>query len=117
MFPGDVLLENIGFPCASKNHKDGNRGVANAGACLPTMEKRGFVSPHHLNLRLVCMLKTPVKERLDVWPALSIVIVHCGQSTSGVENTVAALKHSNRISGSLLETVTVSEAMQTWFAW
>jgi hypothetical protein len=58
------------------------------------------------------MLKTPVKKRLDFWPTLPIVILHYGQSTSAVENIVAALEHTNRVSGSQLETVTVSEAMQ-----
>ena len=34
---------------------------------------------------------------------------------SSVENIVAALEHSNRISGSLSETVTVSETIQVPF--
>jgi hypothetical protein len=34
------------------------------------------------------------RERLDVWLALFIIILHYGQSTSGVENVVVALEHS-----------------------
>jgi hypothetical protein len=38
------------FPCASRNHKDTNIGVANAGACLSTMEKRCFCIATSLEL-------------------------------------------------------------------
>jgi hypothetical protein len=33
-----------------------------------------FASTHHLNLQLRRMSKTPVREMLDIWPALPIFI-------------------------------------------
>ena len=60
-----------------------------------------FGSPRRLNLRLCCTITSPVKELLDVWPLLPvIVVVHsfetwCG--TYGEENIIAALEHNDRI--------------------
>jgi len=33
-----------------------------------------FALPRRLNLRLVCMSKTPVKKVLDIWPTFPIVL-------------------------------------------
>jgi hypothetical protein len=44
-----------------------------------------------------------------------MVILHYGQSALGIESIIAALEYSNRLSGSLLETVMVSEAMRMSF--
>src|SRR6266699_2533364 len=51
-----------------------------------------FGSPHRLDLLLLCTDKTPVKERLAVWPPLPIVIVQDGQSTQ-MDNIILALEH------------------------
>jgi hypothetical protein len=56
-----------------------------------------FGSPHRLNLRLHCEARTPVKEMLDVWPRLPIVIRTSSFKTLGVDNIVAALEHHDRI--------------------
>jgi hypothetical protein len=37
-----------------------------------------FASPRRLNLRLLCRKDTPVREMLDIWPALPIVIQDIG---------------------------------------
>jgi hypothetical protein len=58
-----------------------------------------FGSPRRLNLRLYCNVKTPVREMLDVWPPLPIVIWGDGDKMWGVDNIqlIAALEHSDRI--------------------
>jgi hypothetical protein len=55
--------------------------MAIAGSCLSTMppspsQWRTLVleSPRRLNLRLFCTPKTPVKDTLDVWPALPLIV-------------------------------------------
>jgi hypothetical protein len=53
-------------------------------------------SPRRLNLRLLCTPDTPAKDRLDVWPALPL-IVKGGATLSGMDNVVAALGQSNRV--------------------
>jgi hypothetical protein len=57
-----------------------------------------FGSPRRLNLRLHCRTSTPVRETLDVWPLLPIVISdYEGYELWGVDNILAALEHKERI--------------------
>ena len=57
-----------------------------------------FGSPRRLNLRLVCGIRTPAKDTLDIWPPLPIVISASTFSvTWDVGNIVAALEHNDRI--------------------
>ena len=57
-----------------------------------------FGSPRRLNLQLVCTLRTPAKDMLDVWPALPLSIVsHDDNPTGGVENIIAALECTDRV--------------------
>ena len=51
-----------------------------------------FGSPQRLYLRLVCSEGTPVREMLDVWPPLPIVIYHLAPPKSGWDNIIAALR-------------------------
>ena len=59
-----------------------------------------FGSPRRLNLRLFCGTKTPVKDTLDVWPPLPLVI-HCSAyrdwQTKSTGNVVAVLEHNDRV--------------------
>ena len=62
-----------------------------------------FASPRHLNLRVVCMNKTPVKKMLDIWPTFPIVLYdwilddNALLSAEDVENIIAALGHRDRL--------------------
>jgi hypothetical protein len=58
-----------------------------------------FASPRRLNLQLFCRPETPVKDRLDVWPALPLIVTGGEPFTpfSCTDNVIAALGHSNRI--------------------
>jgi hypothetical protein len=55
-----------------------------------------FQSPRRLNLQLFCTPKTPVKDTLDVWPALPLII-RGDVTLSGMDNVIAALGQSNRV--------------------
>ena len=57
-----------------------------------------FGSPRHLKLQLVCTAKTRARDRLDVWPALPL-IVRCNSSNpkAKVHNIVAALERRDRM--------------------
>ena len=56
-------------------------------------------SPRRLNLRLFCTSKTPIRDTLDVWPALPLVVDSGGFMgfSSDTDNIIAALGHNNRI--------------------
>ena len=87
-----------------------------------------FYSPRRLNLRLVCTPKTPVRDTLDIWPPLPLII-RAGywpwndHSVATVDNTIAALEHNDRVCQidlgrgptSQLEYIANSAAMQKPF--
>ena len=58
-----------------------------------------FGSPRHLNLRLYCTPQTPVKDRLDIWPALPLIVQGNLEVKlrRGIDNVIAALGESNRV--------------------
>jgi hypothetical protein len=56
-----------------------------------------FGSTRRLDLRLFCTVSTPVREMLDVWPPLPIIIKFYGGITNGVDNIIVALEHNDRI--------------------
>jgi hypothetical protein len=56
-----------------------------------------FGSPLRLNLRLFCEDRTPVRETLDVWPLLPIIIWVQRPQIWDADNIVAVLEHNERI--------------------
>ncbi|KAN0105661.1 hypothetical protein V8E52_007901 [Russula decolorans] len=58
-----------------------------------------FESPRRLNLRLFCTPKTFTRDKLDLWPALPLVIDGdvTSESTQDLDNIIAALEQSNRV--------------------
>ena len=56
-----------------------------------------FGSPQRLELRLHCTESTPVRETLDAWPLLPIVVLGYGYEEWGADNIIAALEHNDRI--------------------
>ena len=56
-----------------------------------------FGSPRRLNLRLCCKARTPVRDMLDVWPPLPIVMKVYSVDTWDDGNIIAALELNDRI--------------------
>jgi hypothetical protein len=56
-----------------------------------------FGSPRRLNLQLYCRARTPVREKLEVWPLLPIIIKVYSVDTWDNGNIIAALEHNDRI--------------------
>jgi hypothetical protein len=58
-----------------------------------------FASPHRLKLQLLCTSKRPVKNMLNIWPELPIVIISRRgiSKLRDVDNLIAALKQHNRV--------------------
>jgi hypothetical protein len=58
-----------------------------------------FGSPRRLNLRIACKSLRPVRKKLDVWPAIPIVIFAKFHSeTRGLDNIKAAFELNERVS-------------------
>ena len=73
-----------------------------------------FRSPQRLGLQLFCTAGKPVKEKLDVWPPLPLVIRHNLYPVSGMDNIIAALKITNRVREIRLCPVPLSFPMRSW---
>jgi hypothetical protein len=58
-----------------------------------------FGSPRRLSLRLHCRAGKPVRETLDVWPPLPIVVMVYGDEAWDEGDIVAALKRNDRVCG------------------
>jgi hypothetical protein len=60
-----------------------------------------FSSPRRLDLRLLCTGRRPVRARLNVWPALPIIVAGSldptGLPVEGADNILAALEHRDRV--------------------
>ena len=56
-----------------------------------------FGSPRRLNLRLVCGAETPIRDTLDVWPPLLLVIGGGAFQPRRVDNLMAGLERSDRV--------------------
>jgi hypothetical protein len=97
MLPDDALLEIFDFYMVERNPEVWIAWYTLVHVC---QKWRNVVlnSPRRLNLRLMCNARTPVREMLDVWPPLPIIVRWSEDyKNSGVDNIIAALKHNDRI--------------------
>src|SRR5258707_9536512 len=56
-----------------------------------------FSAPLRLRLRLACTSRTPVRQRLYIWPKLPIILHVIGSLYEIADNIIAALEHHDRI--------------------
>ena len=56
-----------------------------------------FRSPRHLQLRLRCKAKTPVRDMLDIWPPFPLVVDDIVGPTEDMDNVIAALERRDRV--------------------
>ncbi len=100
VLPDDVLLEIFDFYVGT-NSLIQRKMEIEAWKLLVHVCRRWrclvFGSPRRLNLRLFCTPTTPARDTLDVWPALPLLIRGRIRLTSGVDNIVIAIGHSNRV--------------------
>ena len=98
--PDDVLLEIFYFYLIIHPSNYESKTAIEAWQSLVHVCRRWrsvvLGSPRGLNLQLYCTAETPVKETLDVWPALPL-LVRGDVAQSSPENAIAALGQSNRV--------------------
>ena len=56
-----------------------------------------FESPRRLNLQLVFTPESRIKDTLDVWPALPLIVMGTLDASSRAENIIAALGQNDRV--------------------
>ena len=110
-FPDDVLLEIFNlYVDESPEAWQSLVHVCRRWRCLV------FASPRRLNLRIVCTLGTPVRDMLDVWPALPLLVHGHIYETSSLDSIITALGHRNRVSGVNLWDLASSQLTKVWAA-
>jgi hypothetical protein len=100
MLPDDVLLAIFYF-CADEDSEQDTKNDIEAWQSLVHVSQRWrsvvFGSPCRLNLRLVCTEKTHVRDKLCIWPPLSLVIQSEASLTKDVDNIIAVFELRDRV--------------------
>jgi hypothetical protein len=99
ILPDDVLLDIFGFYTSMISYGDME---IEAWQSLVHVCRRWRVlvseSPRRLNLRLLCTHKTLTRDKLDLWPALPLIVSGAMTSESqDLDNIIVALEQSNRV--------------------
>ena len=99
LLPDDVLLEIFDFYVNSPHYEAKTRAEAWQSLVHVCRRWRNLVfgSRRRLNMQLYCTPQTPAKDRLDIWPALPLLIMGSMVTSSGLGNVIAALGQSDRI--------------------
>jgi hypothetical protein len=123
--PDEVLLEIFDFYVAEdvdemvEDADENLKTAIEAWQLLVHVSRRWrhlvFASPRRLNLLLFCKAEVPVRDRLDIWPALPLVIQGT-ISPSVVDNILAVLKRHDRVSIIDLTYTTAPEMEKVWAA-
>jgi hypothetical protein len=95
--PDDVLLETFDFLVVESNGFEAEDWWRTLVHVCRKWRNVVFGSPHRLNLRIVCSDRTPVREMLDIWPPLPIVVHHYARPKSDGDNIIAALERNDRV--------------------
>jgi hypothetical protein len=96
--PDDVLLAIFDF-CADED-QNSKKGIEAWQSLVHVCQRwRGVVfgSPRRLNLRLVATNRTPVRDTLDSWPPVPLVIQDNARLTESVDNIVTVLERRDRV--------------------
>jgi hypothetical protein len=101
VLPDDALVEIFHFYVDTMSRLDRGKTGTEAWQLLVHVCQRWrsvvFQSPSYLNLRLYCTPKTPVRDKLDIWPSLPLIVEGNMASTPGTGNIIAALGRSDRV--------------------
>ena len=94
MLPDDVLLKIFVFYVDEMRRTGGWHPLVHV---CQKWRNIALGSPYHLNLQLVHTEKTPIKEILEVWPPLPIVIKGDYYKESDWDDLIATLEHNDRV--------------------
>jgi hypothetical protein len=98
ILPDDILLEVFEF-CMDENQTviSGTESWQSLVHVCRRWRCVVFRSPRRLKLRLRCTPKTPVRDTLDIWPPIPLVVYDIAGPTEDRDNVVAALKRQDRV--------------------
>ena len=99
MLPDVALLEIFDFFLGEGRNVDGYETEAWFTLVHVCQKWRDVVfgSPRRLDLQLYCTASSPVREMLDIWPPLPVIVCAKDYTTWGMDNIIAVLEHTERI--------------------
>ena len=102
MVPDDVLLLIFDFCADEYQYSSSKKEIEAWWQTLVHVCRRWrtvvFGSPRRLNLRLACSPGTPVRDMLDVWPALPLAFSTFNSATKGrLDSILAVPEHRHRV--------------------
>src|SRR5260370_41590533 len=106
ILPDDVLLEIFDFYVRMSLMGGGKTRIEAWQSLIHVCRRwRSLVlgSPRRLNLRLCCTSETPVRDTLDIWPALPLVVGGCLNYLPSMDGIIAALGQNNRVCEVILD--------------
>ena len=95
VLPDEILLEIFDFYIAELVDEEGWETLVHV---CRRWRHVTFAAPRRLELRIVCTAETQARTMLDVWPALPILIRVVDLDDEDLDNVIAAVEHSDRIS-------------------
>ena len=103
ILPDDILLEIFDFYMVPSWGYDTEGWQSLIHVCR-RWRYLVFGLPRRLNLRLLCTLSSPTRDKLNVWPALPLIVEgeYVG-SSSDIDNIIAALGQRNCVCEVFLE--------------
>jgi len=106
--PDDILLDIFDFYVHKANRADMWHTLVHV---CRTWRNVVFASPRRLGLQLLCAFGRSVKEMLDIWPELPIIISDHGRNPTKerADNVISALELNDRVSRIFLWDVSRSE--------
>ena len=123
MLPDDVLLEIFDFYTDLIDNLQRIQEWMTLAHVCRRWRSVVFQSPRRLNLQLLCRPTTPVRDTLEIWPPLPLIICDLDEEPAEVDNIIAVLERNNRVcqirlnflSSLQLEYITDSAAMNEPF--
>ena len=95
--PDDVLLPILKFHVLEDFPTESDRAWRSLVHVCRRWRSVVFGSSGHLNLRLVCTARTPVRNALEIWPSLPLTIVYDHGVSGGVDNIIAGLERTDSV--------------------
>ncbi len=96
ILPDDVLLEIFSFYMYEAYEDEWHTLVH----VCQQWRYVAFASPRRLHLQLICTPTRSVREMIDIWPELPIIILDYGEATAeGGDNVISVLELNDRIHG------------------
>ena len=112
MLPDDAILEIFDSYLYGCRYEERERAWQSLVHVCRRWRHIVFGSPRRLNLQLTCTGGTPTRDRLDIWPALPLIVeVSEDEPIRSVDDIVAGLERTSRVRQIDITNVAISDLL------